>query len=141
MNLHSLMVPDPLCTFSWETQLIDLQPPQFNLSAVRTGSCTGIQAPPSSASRAQDGPCPQAALGGPPCTLNNAAIKAREKSLQKADAGCVRGLPSAQRDLCLPGARPGPAPAAFRGSSCPQASFSATRHRISRLQGLEMRIV
>lgn len=37
MNLHSLIVLGPLCTVSWERQLIHLQLPKFNLSAVRTG--------------------------------------------------------------------------------------------------------
>lgn len=50
MNLHSLIVPGPLCTFSWERQLIHLQPPKFNLLAVRTrvGWGRGAYGPPES---------------------------------------------------------------------------------------------
>lgn len=43
MNPHSLTVPKALCSFSWETQLIHLQPPKFNLVAVRTGSRGAVQ--------------------------------------------------------------------------------------------------
>ena len=96
MNLHSLIVPGPLCTFSWERQLIHLQPPKFNLSAVRTGVGwgwgvrTALQSPTVfSRRRPEEVPCPSGRVlrkngSASPAPRHNTAIEAREKSLRKA---------------------------------------------------------
>lgn len=133
MNLHSLMVPGPLCSFSWETQLIDLQPPKFNLSAVRTGSCTALKAPPSSASRAQDElgsePCPRGGAGRPP--LHSTMLPARKvcKRLNRPHLRAARLLKmifacTAHADL---------GPSGFRSPSWEQCSFCRTWYGITHL--------
>lgn len=101
LNLRSLAVPGPLCGVSWETRLIDLQPPKFNLAAVRTGSCPAVQAPPSSPGRARDAPCPRGGAGRPPLR----STTCRRESSAQGCTGRVRGRPDSRHDLCLRGAR------------------------------------